>query len=208
MNEKDKLSIIPFTFFFFLGLYVVIKFFLVVFWTLNFNPRFIMELTPFFLLKMNPVQLFILSAIVAGSDAYFHFQDYGRNMVYSFIPSFIMIIGIGTSIYLYEWESPFYYMLFAVMLAAMLMDYRYILSVKNRYFDEDEEENSAEEPDETADKKRNLEEDVKNLKKDLERVKTVLDIYTQEESEVMLEEEMLEDDIEDDLEIIPPDEEI
>ena len=194
MNGKDKLSIIPFTFFFFLGLYVVIKFFLVVFWTLNFNPRLIMELTPFFLLKMNPVQLFILSAIVAGSDAYFHFQNHGRNIVYSFIPTALMIIGIGAAIYVYEWSNPFYYILFILMLGVTVVDHRYLLHV-NGYLREGEEQ-PAEEIEEITEKERRLEKEIEKLKNELRKVKPEAEVGVKEKEIAPKEEEFLEEILE------------
>ncbi len=149
MNGRDKLSIIPFTFFFFLGLYVVIKFFLVLFWTLNFNTKIILELTPFFLFGMNPVQLLVLSAIVAGSDAYFHFKNHGWNIVISFVPTVIMLIGIGAAIYASEWNNPFYYTLFAIMLGVTIVDHRYLLKI-NGYIREEEGEEEVETVEEAA----------------------------------------------------------
>ncbi len=143
MNGRDKLSIIPFTFFFFLGLYVVIKFFLVLFWTLNFNTKIILELTPFFLFGMNPVQLLVLSAIVAGSDAYFHFKNHGWNIVISFVPTLIMLVGIGAAIYASEWNNPFYYALFTIMLGVTIVDHRYLLKINGYIGEEAEEEVEA-----------------------------------------------------------------
>ncbi len=200
MNGSDKLSIIPFTFFFFLGLYVVIKFFLVVFWTINFNPPLLLELTPFFLIGLNPVQLIILSAIVAGSDAYFHFKNHGWNIVISFIPTVIMLIGIGAAIYVSEWNNPFYYALFAIMLGVTVVDHRYLLHV-NGYFKEEEKVV-------ITDREKMLEEEVRMLRKEL--TKLLKQKEALEKGEVELSEEerksLEEEEIERELEEMPEEE--
>ena len=190
MNGKDKLSIIPFTFFFFIGLYVVIKFFLVMFWTLNFSTKMVLEMTPFFLFKMNPVQLFLLSAIVAGSDAYLHFQNHGRNIVYSFIPTALMLVGIGAAIYVSEWNNPLYYALFAIMLGVTVVDHRYLLHV-NGYFKEREEEGEV--VGNIEEREKRLEEEMEKLRKELERAKTVPEVEVEEEETTLEEEEELEE---------------
>lgn len=208
MNGRDKLSIIPFTFFFLLGLYAVIKFFLVVFWTLNFNTKIMLELTPFFLFKMNPVQLFILSAVVAGSDAYFHFQNHGKNIVISFIPTALMLFGIGAAIYVSEWNNPFYYALFAIMLGVTVVDHRYLLHV-NGYLREEKEEAAVEEVEGIAERERRLEEKMRALKEAIGKAEPVPEIEVEEEApeeEEELEELLEAEKIEEELEEMPEEE--
>ena len=159
MRGRDKLSLITFVFFWFLGLYLIVKFFLVLFWTLNFSPVFIIELTPFTVFKLGPIQLLVLSAIVVGSDAYLHFNDKGWNILYSFIPTSLMIAGIAIAIYNSHYNDPFYYTFFAMLIGITVVDHRYLLRINGYAVEEEEEERIPQEPEE-------LEFDIDELYKD------------------------------------------
>ncbi len=147
MRGRDKLSLITFVFFWFLGLYVIVKFFLILFWTLNFSPLFIIELTPFTLFKLGPIQLLVLSAIVVGADAYLHFNDRDWHIAFSFIPTSIMIAGIAVAIYTAHSSDPFYYAFFATLVGVTVVDHRYFLRI-NGYAVEEEDEEFEREPEE------------------------------------------------------------
>jgi|GEM_PF-2529599 len=145
MRREEKLSLISFTFFCFIGLYIIIKFFFVLFWTLNFSPVFIIELTPFTVFNLAPLQLLVLSSIVAGYDAYLHFNDRGRHILYSFIPTSLMIAGIAVAIYNSHYNDPLYYAFFAILVGITAVDHRYILYTR---YAVEEEEGIAQEPEE------------------------------------------------------------
>ena len=147
MRGRDKLSLITFVFFWFLGLYVIVKFFLILFWTLNFSPVFIIELTPFTVFNLGPIQLLVLSAIVVGADAYLHFNDKGWHVLYSFVPTSLMIAGIAIAIYNSHYDDPFYYSFFAMLVGITVVDHRYLLRI-NGYAPEEEEEEEKEIPEE------------------------------------------------------------
>ncbi len=148
MRGRDKLSLITFVFFWFLGLYVIVKFFLVLFWTLNFSPAFILELTPFTVFKLGPIQLLVLSAIVLGADAYLHFNDKGWHILYSFIPTSLMLAGIAIAIYNSHYNDPFYYTFFAMLMGIAVVDHRYLLRINGYAVEEEEKEKIPQEPEE------------------------------------------------------------
>ncbi len=121
---------LPFVFFIFLASFLVTKFIFIFFLNAAFTPLFIFELTPLFLLPgMNNLQLLFISLPVALLDAYFHTTDKSKHIRYSFIPTWIMISGIGIAIVKQPGSLDYgiRYILFAFLLIVTLIDHRILL---------------------------------------------------------------------------------
>jgi hypothetical protein len=97
-----------------------------------FEPKFIFELTPAFIFKgFNNLQLLFLSLVVVAYDAFLHIKGGRKNLIYSFIPTFIMLGGIGVGISTKELSiSNFpYYILFGLLLLVVVVDHKHTLKV-------------------------------------------------------------------------------
>jgi hypothetical protein len=117
--------IISYSFFVFLGIYVVMELIISLFLTLDFNMRFIVYLTPFFILNMSAIQLYVLSAFVTAIDAYLHLFGGKREIVWSLIPSIFILSGLTLAVYLYEYNNIFYYIVYSLSIVFTVMDYQY-----------------------------------------------------------------------------------
>ena len=137
MDKKTLISLLSFLVFFWIGLYIVIKFFIIVFWTMTFAPDFIKYMTPLFILNANSLQLFLISATVAGASAYLHFTGSRRNILLSYIPTLTILIGLSLAIYIYEWYNLWYYALFSIFVFAALMDYNLLIQEEEEEYDEE-----------------------------------------------------------------------
>ena len=118
---------IPFFFFLFLGIFLTIKFLFIFFFRAAFEPHFLFELTPFYLLTgMNNLQLLLLSFLVVAYDTYLHVKLTRRNLIRSFIPTSIMLAGLGIGIATNEisLENIPQYLLFGILLFIILIDHR------------------------------------------------------------------------------------
>lgn len=129
---------LPFVFFIFLASFLVTKFIFIFFLNAAFTPLFIFELTPLFLLPgMNYLQLLFISLPLALFDAYLHTTDKSKHLRYSFIPTWIMISGIGVAIVLQpgEFDYGIRYVLFAFLLIVTLIDHRMLLIMPEKMLD-------------------------------------------------------------------------
>ncbi len=126
IEEKERFGMVSFVIFMFLGLYMVAEFFIILFWTLDFSNPIVLYLTPFFLLGLGPIQLIVLSAGFAMLDAYLHTDGSEKRIRMSFIPSVIMLTGVGMALYLEEYENPLFYVIFVFILVGILADYSYL----------------------------------------------------------------------------------
>lgn len=126
-HNNSVLWMIPLYFFIFLCLFISFKFIFIFFFRAAFEPRFIFELTPFYiLLGVNNLQLLFLSLIVVFYDTYFHIKATRKNLKYSFIPTLIMLCGLGLAITTKEISVSNlpYYLLFGLLLSVILIDHR------------------------------------------------------------------------------------
>jgi len=126
-HNNSVLWMIPLYFFIFLCLFISFKFIFIFFFRAAFEPRFIFELTPFYiLLGVNNLQLLFLSLIVVFYDTYLHIKATRKNLKYSFIPTSIMLCGLGLAITTKEISVSNlpYYLLFGLLLSVILIDHR------------------------------------------------------------------------------------
>ncbi len=134
MRNQDNINMqrfFPFSFFIFLASFVFIKFIFIFFFNAAFTPRFIFELTPFYLIGMNDLQLLMISFFIVMIAAYFHIRDNRKNLVLSFIPTFIMMAGLGSAIATREISASYliYYVVFGMTLLTILIDHTRILKM-------------------------------------------------------------------------------
>lgn len=129
---------LPFVFFIFLASFLVTKFIFIFFLNAAFTPLFIFELTPLFLLPgMNYLQLLFISLLIVLMDAYLHTTDKSKHLRYSFIPTWIIISGVGVAIVKQPGSLDYgiRYILFAFLLIVTLIDHRMLLVMPEKMLD-------------------------------------------------------------------------
>jgi PAS domain S-box-containing protein len=117
--------------FIFFSLYLFVKFIFIFFFSAAYEPRFMFEFTPCYLLAgVSNLQLLVLTLVVMVSDLYLHLQSGRRRLLFSFIPTAIMLSGIGTSIMTNQMDLTYayHYAIFGCLLLVVLIDYNYVLS--------------------------------------------------------------------------------
>jgi hypothetical protein len=118
---------LTFIFFIFFSIFIIFKFIFIFFFRAAFEPDFIFELTPFFLfLGVNNLQLLFLSLAVVLSDTYFHMRPTRKNILYSFIPTLMMVSGLGVGITTKDISADYLpsYLLFGFLLFVVIIDQR------------------------------------------------------------------------------------
>jgi PAS domain S-box-containing protein len=130
-----KLDIIlwylPLCFFIFVARFIFVKFIFIFFFSTAFEPRFMFDLIPYYLLSgVNNLHLLLLALIVVGFDAYLHFRTSRKNLALSFIPTIIMLTGLGFKIGTSEMtlSNLLSYVIFCFLLIILLTDQRHILA--------------------------------------------------------------------------------
>lgn len=130
-RQNNVLWNLTFVFFIFFSIFIAFKFLFIFFFRAAFEPDFIFELTPLFLLLgMNNLQLLFLSLIIVVSDTYLHMRPTRKNILYSFIPTLIMVSGLGLGITTKEISADYLpnYLLFGFLLFVVLIDQRRTLT--------------------------------------------------------------------------------
>jgi len=129
-----KLNVIlwylPLCFFIFLAIFIFVKFIFIFFFNTAFEPGFMFDLTPYYLLSgVNNLHLLLLSLIVVGFNAYLHFKISRKNLILSFIPTGFLLAGLGFKIAIQEMEisNVLHYLIFGFLLVIVLVDHRHIL---------------------------------------------------------------------------------
>jgi PAS domain S-box-containing protein len=107
-----------------------IKFIFIFFFSAAFEPEFMFNLTPYYALSgVNNLHLLLLSLIVVWFDVFFHVNINKRNLLFSFIPTGIMLAGLGLKISSMEmiFSNFIHYLVFACLLIIVLIDNKHIL---------------------------------------------------------------------------------
>jgi len=136
-KDSSILRLFPLYFFMFftilfLTIFISFKFVFIFFFRAAFEPQFIFELTPYYVLKgVNNLQLLFLSFIVILFSTYFHLKATRRNLVYSFLPTATMLCGLGLSIATKEITTSnlYHYLVFGCLLFILLIDHRHTLTL-------------------------------------------------------------------------------
>jgi PAS domain S-box-containing protein len=130
---RDWSWLIPNCLLLFLSLFLLVKFIFILFFSTAYEPQFMFECTPCYLLSgVTNTQLLVLALVVMGSDLYLHLQASRRELLLSFIPTALLLSGIGTSIMTNPMGLSyiFHYILFGCLLSVVLIDYNYVLAGK------------------------------------------------------------------------------
>ena len=130
-NVSSILWVFPFCFFVFFLIFISIKFVFIFFFRAAYEPTFMFELTPFYLISgLSNLQLLFLSLILIIFDTYLHVKANKRNLMYSFLPTAIMLGGLGFAITTKELaiSNIFQYLVFGCLLFVILIDHKNILT--------------------------------------------------------------------------------
>jgi PAS domain S-box-containing protein len=120
----------PCCLFIFFSIYLLVKFVFIFFFRAAFEPKVIFELTPFYLLSgLSNVQLGLLSLMVILADMYLHLRSGKRNLLFSFLPTSVMLSSLGFTIMFSPMDIAYvyHYSLFGCLLIVVLIDYQYVL---------------------------------------------------------------------------------
>lgn len=129
----------PFYFFIFLGIFLTFKFVFIFFFRATFEPRFIFELTPFYIFSgTNNLQLVFLSLLVVGSATYLHIKLTRKNLLRSLIPTVIMLGGLGLGITTKDisFSNLPHYFIFGLLLFILIIDHRRTLILPETLLDQ------------------------------------------------------------------------
>jgi len=131
MKKYSRSSwLFPNCLFIFFSIYLLVKFVFIFFFRAAFEPKFIFELTPFYLLSgLSNVQLGLLSLMIILADMYLHLRSGKRNLLLSFLPTSLMLSSLGYTIMFSPMDIGYvyHYGLFGCLLLVVLIDYQYVL---------------------------------------------------------------------------------
>ena len=134
MSKVSNPWMFSFVFFVFLSSFLVVKGVFILFFQASFDPPFILQLTPLYLISsVSSMQLFFFSLIVVVVDTYLHIKDTKRNLLYSLIPTGVIIGGVTPVIIMNEFsvEYTVHYLLFSLLLIILVLDHRRTLPVES-----------------------------------------------------------------------------
>lgn len=115
----------------FLTLFLSAKFIFIFFFRAAYEPSVLFELNPFHLLAgFNRLQLLVLSLVISSVNTYLHLNASKKNLLLSFLPTALMLGGLGLSIATTEFNTDIiiHYILFGSLLFVLLIDHRHTLS--------------------------------------------------------------------------------
>jgi len=131
MQKYSRRSwLFPCCFFIFLSIFITVKFVFIFFFGTAYEPKFIFELTPLYLLSgLSNVQLLSLSLFIMVFDMYLHLWSSKRNLLLSFLPTSVMLSSVGFTMMFSPMDISyvFHYVLFGCLLLVVLIDYQYVL---------------------------------------------------------------------------------
>ncbi len=96
----------------------------------GYEPLFLYHLTPFYLLSgFSNVHLLSLALVLMVFDTYLHLWSSKRKLLLSFLPTSLMIVGIGYTMMFSPMDISyvFHYVVFGLLLVVILIDYQDIL---------------------------------------------------------------------------------
>ncbi len=129
-KPKHHAWLYPNCFFLFFSIYLFVKFLFVFFFMAGYEPVFLYHLTPFYLLSgLSNVHLLSLSLVLMVLDTYLHLWSSRRKLLLSFLPTTVMITGIGYTMMFNPIDISYvlHYVLFGLLLAVVLIDYQDLL---------------------------------------------------------------------------------
>lgn len=127
---KHILWYFPLCFFVFMAIYISVKFIFIFFFHAPYEPEFMFNLTPYYILSgVNNLHSLLLSIIVIIFNVFLHVNVSKRNFLLSFLPTGVMLAGLGFKIATREIviSNFFHYLIFGYLLIITLMDHKHIL---------------------------------------------------------------------------------
>lgn len=120
----------PCCFSIFLSIVLMVKFIFIFFFGTAYEPEFIFEMTPLYLLSgFSKSQILFLSLLVMVLDMSLHLRSSKRRLLLSFLPTSVMLSSIGFTIMFrpMDLSSVLHYILFVCLLLVVLIDYQCVL---------------------------------------------------------------------------------
>lgn len=120
----------PLSFFVFIAIFMSIKFIFIFFFRAAFEPGFMFDFTPYYLLTgENNLHLIVLSLILVWFNVYFHIRISKKNLFYSFIPTGIMLTGLGIKVATSDMiaDHILHYLILGCLLLIALIDHKHTL---------------------------------------------------------------------------------
>jgi PAS domain S-box-containing protein len=132
MRKYNHLSwLFPCGIFVFFSIFLSVKFIFIFFFRAAYEPTVLFELTPFYLFSgFNLLQLLFLSLVLMLADTYLHIKPTRRNLMYSYLPTSLMLSGFAYTIMFRDINISYvyHYVIFGCLLFIVLIDYRNILT--------------------------------------------------------------------------------
>lgn len=124
----------PCNVFMFLSFFLTVKFIFIFLFNGFYEPEFIFNLSPFFLLSgMGKLQLLFLAYVIVVFDLFLHLNPTHKNLRFSFLPTVLLLSGTGVALTTTEMGLAVipYLIIFLCMLLVMIIDNRYILEFED-----------------------------------------------------------------------------
>ena len=131
MKDDKRLPwVLSYSFYMFFTFYLAVKFVFIFFFFAENKPNFIFRFTPGFLISgFENEQLLFLALIVFFTGSYLHYKPTKKNMILSFIPTIILIAGMGIAVssMKFSMSNLLYYVVFTSLIVVLLIDHRRLL---------------------------------------------------------------------------------
>jgi PAS domain S-box-containing protein len=117
-----------------MAIFIFIKFLLIVLVQDDFGPQFILDFTPYYLLSgTNNMDLLLLSLLVVVVAVYLHFNVSKKNLMYSFIPTGVMLSGLGIAIATGDMGASYilHFLIFGCLILIALIDQKQCLEFQD-----------------------------------------------------------------------------
>lgn len=134
MKQATTLWNIPYFFFVFLTIFTTTKFLFIFFFRTAYEPPFLFEMTPLHLLSgFDSAQLLVASLIVLFIDTLLHRTPTRKHLLFSFLFTGILLLGVGCSIAFNEVSAALvvHYILFGGFLLSLLIDHNHMLHARD-----------------------------------------------------------------------------
>jgi PAS domain S-box-containing protein len=131
--SPDLPWLFPSCVFLFFSIFLSVKFIFIFFFRTAYEPEFLFQLNPFYLFSgVDNIQLLSISLVLILVNTFFHLRATKRRVLYSFLPTSVMLLGLGYSMISKEIAIMyiFHYVMFGCLLAVVLVDYNHILNWK------------------------------------------------------------------------------
>jgi PAS domain S-box-containing protein len=130
-KPQNSLWFFPSCLFIFFSIFLLVKFIFIFFFSAAYEPKFIFDLTPFYLFSgISTIHLLFLSLGVVLFDTFLHLKATKRRLLYSYLPTALILSGLGITIMFNEVSIMyvFHYIVFGLLLLTVLIDHNSMLT--------------------------------------------------------------------------------